>query len=29
MQEINCIAKDREHLPFFALTATASYDVSF
>ncbi len=22
-----CIAKDREHLPFFALTATASYDV--
>lgn len=22
-----CIAKNREHLPFFALTATASYDV--
>lgn len=22
-----CIAKEREHLPFFALTATASYDV--
>jgi len=22
-----CIAKDRKHLPFFALTATASYDV--
>lgn len=22
-----CIAKDKEHLPFFALTATASYDV--
>lgn len=22
-----CIAKDRDHLPFFALTATASYDV--
>lgn len=22
-----CISKDREHLPFFALTATASYDV--
>ena len=22
-----CVAKERKHLPFFALTATASYDV--